>query len=87
MRRSSGDVLAEAAGPVGGGEEEGGLLGIELLVLEQLHVVAQHDALGIALVARGVLAAQFQGAGVLIGRHPGVEADGAEGRASMREPP
>ena len=53
--------------------------GIQLVVFQELQEAAQHDPLRIALVAGGVLAAQFQGAGVLVGDHARVQAYGLEG--------
>ncbi len=82
-----GRILAEAARTVGCGQQEGGLRRVELLVFDQLHEIAQHDSLRIALVAGSVLAAKLESPQIFRRSDPGVVADGAErGSQQIRAP-
>ena len=74
-------VLAEAAGPVGRGHQEGDV--VAALVLDDAQEVADGDLLRVALVARGDPAAELQRALVGVGRDPGVEADRADRRGQQ----
>ena len=78
LRADEVQVLAEAAGPVRRGHEEGDV--VAALVLDDAQEVAEDDLLRVALVARGDAPAEVQRAFVGVGRHPGVEADRADRR-------
>ena len=74
-----GGVLAEAAGALRGGHEEGHALGVHAGALQQTHEVAHGYFGGVTFVAGGVALAQFAGAVVGGRRGFGLQADGAEG--------